>query len=94
MDLEAFREIVNRARTKKPWLFELEHDSIPTVEDIIAFQKQHKIIFPEKFIWFISNFGGGYFGYANIYSLDRNSCFFIFNSPFSISCYLSMSGTT
>ncbi|MCI8440891.1 MAG: SMI1/KNR4 family protein [Oscillospiraceae bacterium] len=84
MDLEAFREIVNRARTKKPWLFELEHDSIPTVEDIIAFQKQHKIIFPEKFIWFISNFGGGYFGYANIYSLDRNSCFFIFNHNSSI----------
>ena len=49
------------------------------METIINFQKQHKIILPEKYIQFLLSFGGGYFGYTNIYSLDENSSFFIFN---------------
>ncbi len=49
------------------------------METIINFQKQHKIILPEKYIQFLLSFGGSYFGYANIYSLDENSSFFIFN---------------
>lgn len=79
MDFETFMQVVEKAKIKTPLLFELEHDDIPTMEAIIDFQKQHQIILPEKYIQFLLNFGGGYFGYANIYSLDKNSCFFIFN---------------
>lgn len=79
MDFETFNKAVQKGKIEKPLLFELQHDSIPTMKDIIAFQEQYQIILPEKYIQVLLNFGGGYFGYANIYSLDRDSRFFIFN---------------
>ena len=79
MDFEIFKEAIQKTKTKEPLLFELEHDNIPTMEEVIAFQKQHQIVFPKKYIQFLLNFGGGYFGYANIYSLDKKSVFFIIN---------------
>lgn len=79
MDFETFREVVKKAKTEKPLLFELEHDNIPTMKDVIVFQEQYQIVLPEKYIQVLLNFGGGYFGYANIYSLDKDSDFFIFN---------------
>lgn len=79
MDFETFHEVIKRVKAKEPLLFELEHDDIPTMENIIHFQKQRQIILPEKYIQFLLSFGGGYFGYANIYSLDENSYFFISN---------------
>ncbi len=77
MDFEMFKEHIINAKAKNPLLFELEPDNIPTMEEVIAFQKQYQIILPQKYIQFLLSFGGGYFGYANIYSLDKNSCFFI-----------------
>ena len=79
MDFEAFEKTVQTAKAKNPLLFELEHDRIPTAEEAVAFQRQYQIVLPEKYIQFLLHFGGGYFGYANIYSLDKNSCFFILN---------------
>lgn len=79
MDFETFEKVVRKVKTKRPLLFELEHDNIPTMKDVITFQEQYQIILPEKYIQFLLNFGGGYFGYAIIYSLDKNSNFFIFN---------------
>lgn len=78
MDFEAFKKAIKKAKSKRTFAFELEHDNIPTMEEVITFQKQHQIVLPEKYIQFLLNFGGGYFGYANIYSLDKNSDFFIF----------------
>lgn len=79
MDFETFNEVIKKAKAKEPLLFELEHDVVPTMENIINLQKQYKIILPEKYIQFLLSFGGGYFGYTNIYSLDEDSYFFIFN---------------
>ena len=79
MDFKTFKEAIKKAKTAEPLLFELAHVNIPTVEEVIAFQKQYQITLPEKYIQFLLNFGGGYFGYANIYSLDKNSSFFIFH---------------
>ena len=78
MDFTTFTKVVTAAKKTQPLLFELEHDRIPTMEEVIALQKQYQIILPEKYIQFLLHFGGGYFGFANIYSLDKNSCFFIF----------------
>ncbi|RGE08128.1 SMI1/KNR4 family protein [Clostridiaceae bacterium TF01-6] len=79
MDFETFRKAIKKEKTEKPILFELEHDDIPTMKDVIAFHKQYQILLPEKYIQVLLNFGGGYFGYANIYSIDKDSYFFIFN---------------
>ena len=58
MDFQTFNEVIKKVKTKKPSLFELEHDNIPEMENIINFQKQHKIILPEKYIQFLLSFGG------------------------------------
>ena len=79
MDFEIFRSIVEKAKEKHAVLFGLDYDAIPSVEEIYSFQKEYKIQLPEKYIQFLLHYGGGYFGYANIYSLDKNSSFFIFN---------------
>ncbi len=79
MDFETFVKVVEKAKMETPLLFELQHDNIPTMKDVITFQEQYQIILPEKYIQVLLNYGGGYFGYANVYSLDKDSYFFIFN---------------
>lgn len=82
MEFEVFEEIAARTREEKPLLFELEHDRVPTEEEIMAFQDRHQILLPEKYRRFLQAFGGGFFGYANVYSLDQNSSFYILrNNP-------------
>lgn len=75
MDFDTFKEIVGTVKTKYPHFFELEHDKIPTMKDVIAFQEQYQISLPEKYIQFLLNFGGGYFGSAIVYSLDKTAIF-------------------
>lgn len=79
MEFNTFQCIVEKAQVECPLLFELEHDNIPHLEEILEFQKQHQIQLPKKYIRFLLNYGGGYFGYANIYSLDKNSYFYLPN---------------
>lgn len=61
---------VKTVRTEKPILFGLPHDNIPSVEEISEFEKRYHIQLPEKYKQFLLEYGGGYFGYANIYSLE------------------------
>ena len=77
MEYDVFRNKVEQIKAKKPILFALEQDTIPTINEIENFEKRYSIVLPEKYRLFISEFGGGYFGYANIYSLDINSNYFI-----------------
>lgn len=79
MDFNTFKCIVEKAKVECPLLFELDHDEIPQMEEIFEFQKQYQVELPEKYIQFLLNYGGGYFGYANIYSLDKNSYFCLCN---------------
>ena len=90
MDFDTFKEIVGTVKTKYPHFFELEHDKIPTMKDVIAFQEQYQISLPEKYIQFLLNFGGGYFGSAIVYSLDKNSYFSIYShgADFQVSALL------
>ena len=54
-------------------------------KDVEQFEKTVHITLPEKYKEFIMRYGGGYFGYANIYSLDVDSDFYLLkhnNLPF------------
>lgn len=77
MNYQEFQCIVEEKKKQKPILFELEHDKILTKQEIKEFQKKNNIILPEKYCDFLAEYGGGYFGYANIYSLDSNSNFYL-----------------
>ena len=39
-DFETFNEVIKKAKAKEPLLFELEHDVVPTMENIMNLQKQ------------------------------------------------------
>ena len=76
MDLETFKEVIQKV--KSPPLFALEHDRIPTMEAILDFQKQYHIVLPEKYIQFLLNFGGGYFGVHKYLLFRPRQLFFHF----------------
>ena len=85
MNFDNFNTVVEEYRAKKPILFGLEHDKILSAEEIEQFEKTAQITLPEKYKEFIKSYGGGYFGYANIYSLDSDSDFYLLkhnNLPF------------
>lgn len=85
MKFDTFKSIVDRVQKEKPLLFELEHDHIPSQKDIFKFEQLYHIQLPEKYIQFLFTYGGGYFGYANIYSFDKNSNFYLLNNnPFPL----------
>lgn len=50
MDFETFRKAIKKEKTEKPILFELEHDDIPTMKDVIAFHKQYQICCGQAFL--------------------------------------------
>ncbi len=85
MNFDNFNTLVDECGAKKPILFGLEHDKILCAEEIEQLEKTVHIALPEKYKEFIMNYGGGYFGYANIYSLDIDSNFYLLkhnNLPF------------
>lgn len=79
MEFITFNEIVNKTKIEAPILFSLEHDVIPSEEDILKFEEQHNIQLTEKYKQFLLKYGGGFFGYANLYSLDEDSSFYLLN---------------
>ncbi|MBQ1991487.1 MAG: SMI1/KNR4 family protein [Clostridia bacterium] len=79
MEYELFAEIVNDYKCKNPILFGLEPDRIPRVEEVEEFEKILSVELSLKYKKFLLSFGGGYFGFANIYSLDKESDFYLLN---------------
>lgn len=77
MEYEVFERIVDDYKCRKPILFGLEHDEVCSAEQIGDFENMLQIEFSEKYKQFLMNFGGGYFGYANVYSLDKKSNFYL-----------------
>lgn len=77
MELDLFNKIVADCKQRKPVLFGLGHDRILSNEEIENFENTFQIALPPKYKDFTLQYGGGYFGYANIYSLDNQSDFYI-----------------
>lgn len=42
---------------------------------VTQFENDNNIVIPDEYKQFVMEFGGGYFGYANIYSLDGDISF-------------------
>lgn len=79
MEFITFSEIVNKTKIESPTLFGLEHDAIPSVDDISKFEEQNNIQLTEKYKQFLLKYGGGFFGYTYVYSLDKDSNFYLLN---------------
>lgn len=79
MEFETFHRLVEKRKTEKPALFVLEHDRLLSAEEMARQENIHHIRIPEAYRRFLLQYGGGYFGFVNAYSLDCGSCFFIPN---------------
>lgn len=84
MTQNEFIEIVEQVKKTKPILFELETDKVMSEMAISQFENDNGIVIPDEYKQFVLEFGGGYFGYANIYSLDKDSSFFILKNQYSV----------
>lgn len=77
MEFAEFTAVVETARKENPILFSLGHDAIPAPEAAAEFERQNRIKLPEKYVQFLLAYGGGYFGFSNVYSLDETSDFYL-----------------
>ena len=84
MTYNQFIEIVEQIKKTKPILFELEKDKVVSEMDIFRFENDNSIVLPDEYKKFVIAFGGGYFGYSNIYSLDKDSSLFILENQHSV----------
>ena len=89
MDYNHFKEIVDELKKEKPHLFELEHDRKLSMTEINNIETEVDVKLPPDYRRFISEFGGGLFGYATVYSLDASSDYYMFqDGPFVQKSYL------
>lgn len=79
MNFSDFITIVDKCKREKPILFGLENDKIVNIYEIDKFEDENKIKLPEKYKYFLQRYGGGYFGYVNVYLLDAESDFYVLN---------------
>ncbi len=79
MTFEDFEVKLIEVKRAKPLLFELEADKAPSEQEVADCERILGITLPSKYVYFVQRYGGGYFGYANIYSLDPSSCYYLLN---------------
>lgn len=90
MDFIRFQEVVNTYKKQKPILFQLEHDRILSEDELRRFEQEHHIKLPENYVRFLLEYGGGYFGYAAIFSPDKTSQFYILHNQPPSEQYLAV----
>ncbi len=80
MNKREFDDLTLKVRSKNPKIFGLDSDSIPTREKIQKYEKFYEIAFPNSYKDFLMHYGGGYFAFIVVYSLDEQSPFYIKNN--------------
>lgn len=73
MDFKAFRELVEKTMSDHPVWFGIESDESPTDTMIAEAEKRLSVELPEDYKNFINAYGGGYFAFSNVYSLEVGS---------------------
>ena len=79
MDIREFEELIQKAKTDNPKMFDLDSDNKPSIEYIKSVEKYYGIVFPASYNDFLLRHGGGYFAYTVVYSLDEQSPFYVLN---------------
>lgn len=80
MDKKEFEKIIQCAKIKNPLIFSLEADCKPKIDQIEKIEKYYNIIFPKSYKDFLLQYGGGYFAFTVVYSMDWQSPFYIINN--------------
>jgi SMI1-KNR4 cell-wall len=78
MTLDDFRKTHQRYQKEKPKLFLLaEPDPCATVEQLNGAERQIAIELPPSYRSFLMEFGGGVFGFTNVFSADPTSDYYL-----------------
>jgi hypothetical protein len=79
MNFVEFQKIVNKKKQENPFLFEEQHDQLATDANISKAEKELGVLFPKHYKEFLKTYGGGYFAYTNVFSVDENGEWYIIN---------------
>ena len=77
MDFQDFLECVRKAKKEQPILFGLPQDQPVSAPELAEFEESMGIRLSPKYRELLLQFGGGFFGFASVYSLDRQSEFYL-----------------
>jgi hypothetical protein len=85
MNYQEFSLTVDKAKDKNPIWFGLESDPPATDSEIEEVEKQLSIILPEEYKRFVKEFGGGYFAFTKVFSVNKESEWYIINQNKQVS---------
>jgi hypothetical protein len=89
MILNDFRKAHQRYQIEKPKLFLLaEPDPPATAEQLSSVEREIGVKLPSEYRGFLSEFGGGTFGFTNIFSLNPDSEYYLPSRREEASSYL------
>jgi hypothetical protein len=77
MNLVDFKAIVEEQKKLNPFWFDDEADALAVENDIVSAERQLGLSFPEKYRGFLREFGGGYFAFTNVFSVDIDGAWYI-----------------
>ena len=80
MNIEEFEALVQELKINNPKIFGLESDAKPTIEEIKLIEEYYEISLPTSYKEFLKKYGGGYFAYLVVYSMDDQSFFYLRNN--------------
>lgn len=87
MNYNDFYLIVNEIKKNKPIWFGLESDPKATDLEIKEVEILLSVKLPDEYKKFIKNFGGGYFAFSNIFSVNKESEWYIVNQNKNIGLF-------
>ncbi|WP_071872203.1 SMI1/KNR4 family protein [Atopomonas hussainii] len=73
MDFEAFKELVEKTKNDHPVWFGLEPDESPDDAAVTEAEERLGARLPTDYKNFIFEYGGGYFAFSNVFSLEERS---------------------
>jgi len=77
MNKREFEELTQSVKIKNPKIFGLDSDCKPTIKDIELMEEYYNIVVPMSYKEFLLKYGGGYFAFIIVYSLDNQSPFYV-----------------
>lgn len=73
MDFKSFKEFVEKARNDHPFWFGMDSDESPDNTAITEAEEKLGAKLPADYRNFVFEYGGGYFAFSNVYSLEAES---------------------
>jgi len=73
MNLSSFKESVAEKKRDYSFWFDDESDVDATNETIRMAEKELGVVLPQKYKEFVTEYGGGFFAFTNVFSIDLDS---------------------